>query len=94
MQFDSLVPTFSPKYQQTEEDWNYSTPILSVTHIYMQVTKQQPYFAVLSNERDRIKILEKRAFRKRGFYNQEERSARNMKHKRQHNIWVVKWEEL
>lgn len=44
--------------------------------------KKQLYFTVLSNEKDRIKILEAE------FYNQEEGLARTTRHWQQHDIWV------
>lgn len=81
-------PLNTNKMRKTR-NWSYLTPIIKVNmmHIYMQINKQL-YFAVLSNERYRIKILET------GFYNQDERSAKIMKHRQQHNIWVAKWEEF
>lgn len=60
MQFDNLFPRFPPKYQQIEEDRGLfkSCLKLSVTYIFMQIIKKQLYVTILSNEKDRIKILE------------------------------------
>lgn len=59
MQFDSLFPTFPPKYWQIEKTRNYNSYIeMSVTHIYMHIIKKQLCFTVLPSERDRIKTLE------------------------------------
>lgn len=74
MQFDKLLLTLPPKYWQIEEEqelFNFYIE-MDVTQIYMQIIKKELYFTVLPNKRNRIKILEM------GFYNQEERSERNI----------------
>lgn len=51
--------------------------------MYKQIIKKQLYFTVLSNEKDRIKLLEEAEF-----YNQEEGLASTTKHWQQRDVWA------